>query len=76
LESLAGHPLTIRIAHKTLGDAPLHLVGPTAAGLSNQALDFPLHVAVTGILCVIEDTAQNATEGFANSSHRCARGEF
>jgi len=47
-----------------------------STGLSNQALDFPLHVAATGVLCIIEDMAQNAAEGFANSARRCACGKF
>lgn len=69
---LRAHSAKSSIAHKMPGDAPLDLVRKTSTRLTNQTPDFPLHVAVTGILSVIEDMPQNSAEAVANSSHRCA----
>ena len=59
-----------------LGNAPLRLVGKMPTRLIDQAPDFALHVAVTGILCVIKDMAQNSAKAFANSCRRCACGRL
>lgn len=59
-----------------LSNAPLGLVGQMSARLTDQAQHFSLHVAVTGILGVIEDTAQNGADTFANSSESSGWGTW
>jgi hypothetical protein len=64
----------VRSAHEMPVDAAFDLIGQMPIRLTNQALDFPLHAAVTRLLGAIANASQCGAKALTNSPDRHAAG--